>query len=159
MSKLSDAFISDLTKYIQRIARNMAKAVSDDMINEYITVINRFYSSYEPTKYRRHVERGQEPGLLRTYERFYKDPHGTMAYGGIKFSTAEMYSDYKTGEVDTLESFLEGFHGPRYAHIEFNIMPYDHMVKYRDLIAHNIQQYVDEAELEARGAGYRVLQF
>ena len=159
MSEVSSALITDLTRYIQRIARNMAKAITDDMEKEYNYVISRFYAEYTPEKYKRHAERGMEPGLTKTFIRYYKDPHGAIAYGGMKVSTENMYGDYNTGKLDTLESFLSGYHGPQSAGIWSYIDPYNHMVRFRNLIILNIQKYADEAELSARKGVYQVLKF
>ena len=127
-----DALESDVKMLSHALSSNLAHKISDEMAQEYQYVIDRFYSEYNPEYYKRHFDRGMKPGLQKTFKKYYKNPHNTIYYGGIEITSDNMYDDYHDSKDAVLSSFLNGYHGRSSAGIESSLLPYKHMLKFRD---------------------------
>lgn len=119
-------------------AKELAIEARERLTTEYLNVISDFYSEYEPKYYWRHFNNKYDnnslkrSGLGRTFEKYYKDSHGLVFSGGISISIDNMHTDYEGDQIDVLNSFLNGYHGPAYMGIESSIQPYNHMLRYKD---------------------------
>ena len=127
-----DALKNDISMLSHALSSNLAHKISDEMANEYQYVIEKFYNEYDPEYYVRHSERGMSPGLIKTFKKYYKNPHNTIYYGGIEITTENMYSDYRDSKEKVLSSFLNGYHGRPSAGVESSLLPYKHMLKFRE---------------------------
>ena len=134
------AIIKQVEDKVKEETLKLAHKVQDEMIKEYRHVINRFYGEYSPKLYKRHSSRGMAPGYELTYKKFWQNSHGALGvvYGGIEISSENMYNDYNYPAEYVLESFLNGFHGPPNSGIWSSIEAYNHMVKFRDILANNL---------------------
>ena len=116
------------------------------MTEEYLYVISKFYSEYEPKYYYRHFNNKfdddslRQSGLGRTFEKYYKNTHNTSYSGGICISIDNMYSDYASSQFDVLNSFLNGYHGPSYLNIESSIETYNHMLRFKELLIADFEE-------------------
>lgn len=133
-----DALKSDVKMLSHSLSSSLAHKISDEMAQEYQYVIDRFYSEYNPEHYRRHADRGMRPGLEKTFKKYYKNPHNTIYYGGIEITSDNMYNDYHDSKEKVLSSFLNGYHGRPSANIESSLLPYKHMLKFRDRLINEL---------------------
>lgn len=134
-----DALENDCKMLAHGISSNVAHKISDEMAREYQYVIDRFYGEYEPEYYKRHSKRGMVPGLNKTYKKYYKNPHNTIYYGGIEITSDNMYDDYHDSKDAVLSSFLNGYHGRASLGIESSLLPYKHMLKFRDILINDLE--------------------
>ena len=81
-----DALKSDVKILSHALSSNLAHKISDEMVQEYQYVIDRFYSEYDPEYYIRHSERSMKPGLNKTFKKYYKNPHNTFSEATDLFS-------------------------------------------------------------------------
>ena len=79
-----------------------------------------------------------KPGLEKTFKKYYKNPHNTIYYGGIEITSDNMYDDYRDSKEKVLSSFLNGYHGRPSAGIESSILPYKHMLKFREQLINDL---------------------
>lgn len=133
-----DALKSDVKMLSHALSSSLAHKISDEMAEEYQYVIERFYSEYNPEYYVRHSERGMKPGLNKTFKKYYKNPHNTIYYGGIEITSDNMYDDYRDPKEKVLSSFLAGYHGRPSAGIESSLLPYKHMLKFREQLVNEL---------------------
>lgn len=126
-----NALTSDVSMLRHSLSSSLAHKISEEMAKEYQYVINRFYTEYTPHYYKRHASRGMVPGLMKTFKKYYKNPHSSIYYGGIEINSDDMYKDYRDSREQVLESFLEGYHGRPSEGIESSILPYKHMLAFR----------------------------
>lgn len=127
-----DALKDDVKMLSHALSSSLAHKISDEMAQEYEYVIERFYGEYNPKYYKRH------PGLNKTFKKYYKNPHNTIYYGGIEITSDNMYNDYRDSKEDVLNSFLAGYHGRPSAGIESSILPYKHMLKFREQLINEL---------------------
>lgn len=127
-----NALNSDVKMLSHGLSSNLAHEISDRMAQEYQYVIDRFYSEYNPEHYKRHADRGMKPGLIKTFKKYYKNPHNTIYYGGIEITSDNMYDDYRDSKEKVLSSFLDGYHGRENAGIKSSLLPYKYMLKIRE---------------------------
>ncbi len=134
------AVIRQVEDRVKEETLKLAKKAQTELVKEYQYVINHFYSEYDPKVYKRHSQRGMTPGLELTYKKFWQNSHGGLGvvYGGVEISSENMYDDYRSPVEDVLQSFLDGHHGPANSGIWSSIKTYDHMVKFRDILANNL---------------------
>ena len=156
-----DALESDIKMLSHSLSSNLAHKISDEMAQEYQYVIDRFYSEYNPEHYKRHAERGIVPGLNKTFKKYYKNPHNTIYYGGIEITSDRMYDDYHDSKDVVLSSFLNGYHGRPSVGIESSILPYKHMLKFRDQLinelGHSDSALFSYAKNKAKGLPYQLI--
>ena len=133
-----DALESDVKMLSHALSSNLAHKISDEMAQEYQYVIDRFYSEYNPEYYKRHADRGMVPGLQKTFKKHYKNPHNTIYYGGIEITSDNMYDDYHDSKDVVLSSFLNGYHGRPSAGVESSLLPYKHMLKFRERLVNEL---------------------
>lgn len=156
-----DALESDVKMLSHSLSSSLAHKISDDLAQEYQYVIDRFYGEYTPQYYRRHSSRGMKPGLNKTFKKYYKNPHNTIYYGGIEISSEKMYTDYRDSKEDVLNSFLNGYHGRPSAGIESSLLPYKHMLKFRDILINELERsdsaLFSYAKNKARGLPYQLI--
>lgn len=138
-SKLISDLKSDMQMMSHAVSSDLAHQISDKMAEEYQYVIDRFYSEYEPKHYVRHADRGMTPGLQKTFKKYYKNPHNTIYYGGIEINTDRMYDDYHGSKDMVLGSFLDGYHGAPSAGIRSSLLPYKHMLKFRNKLFRDLK--------------------
>ena len=129
---------------IKQMARKKAKELAiearERMTEEYLCVISNFYSEYDPQYYYRHFNNRYDEwsllnsGLGHTFEKYYKNSHNSFYSGGISISTENMFSDYTAPQIDVLNSFLNGYHGPAFMGIESSIDTYRHMLRFKELL-------------------------
>ncbi len=136
--QLSRATREKLREKAREKAKELAIEARERMTQEYLDVITNFYSEYDPKCYYRHFNNKYDlhsllkSGLGRTFEKHYKNSHNSKYSGGITISTENMYSDYSTSQINVLNSFLNGYHGPAFMGIESSIETYNHMLRYKD---------------------------
>lgn len=135
-----DALKSDVKMLNHALSSNLAHKIADEMAQEYQYVIDRFYSEYDPEYYVRHSERGMKPGLNKTFKKYYKNPHNSIYYGGIEITSDNMYDDYHDSKDKVLSSFLNGYHGRPSVGIESSLLPYKHMLKYREQLIRELER-------------------
>ena len=133
-----DTLKNDVKMLSHSLSSSLAHKISDEMAQEYEYVIDRFYNEYSPEHYVRHSDRGMSPGLNKTFKKYYKNPHNTIYYGGIEISEDRMYDDYRDSKEKVLNSFLNGYHGRPSAGIESSLLPYKHMLKYRERLINEL---------------------
>ena len=133
-----DTLKSDVKMLSHALSSSLAHKISDEMAEEYQYVIERFYSEYDPEYYVRHSQRGMKPGLTKTFKKYYKNPHNTIYYGGIEILADRMYNDYRDSKEKVLSSFLNGYHGRPSAGIESSLLPYKHMLKFRERLINEL---------------------
>lgn len=133
-----NALESDVQMLSHALSSNLAHKISDEMAQEYQYVIERFYSEYDPEYYVRHSDKGMMPGLNKTFKKYYKNPHNTIYYGGIEITSENMYDDYRDSKEKVLSSFLDGYHGRPSAGIESSLLPYKHMLKFRERLINEL---------------------
>ena len=160
---------SDVSKFVHNFSSNLAHKISDEMAKEYQYVIDRFYSEYDPEYYVRHSKRGMRPGLEKTYRKYYTNKHNSIYYGGIEISPDRMYDDYRDSKEDVLSSFLSGYHGRPSAGIESSLLPYKHMLRFRDQLINALRDMdnkgystnpiISKAKAEAASLGYKMVKF
>ena len=138
-SKIFNDLKSDMKLMSHTISSDLAHQISDKMADEYQYVIDRFYSEYDPEHYVRHADRGMKPGLLKTFRKYYKNPHNTIYYGGIEITSDGMYDDYRDSKDDVLASFLSGYHGREIAGIKSSLLPYKHMLNFRNKLIKDLR--------------------
>ena len=138
-SEILNGLKSDMKQMSHAVSSELAHQISDTMVQEYLYVIDRFYSEYDPEHYMRHADRGMRPGLQKTFKKYYKNPHNTIYYGGIEISNDKMYDDYHDPNDKVLSSFLEGYHGRSIAGIKSSLLPYKHMLKFRDKLVKDLK--------------------
>ena len=138
-SKIMSDLESDIKLMSHTISSDLAHQISDKMAEEYQYVIDRFYSEHDPKHYTRHADRGMTPGLQKTFKKYYKNPHNTIYYGGIEISSDYMYNDYHDSSEEVLSSFLSGYHGREIAGIKSSLLPYKHMLKFRDKLLRDLK--------------------
>lgn len=151
----------DVKKLSHALSSNLAHKISDEMAQEYQYVIERFYAEYEPESYERHSARGLMPGLNKTFKKYYKNPHNVIYYGGIEIDSEKMYNDYHDSKDEVLDSFLAGYHGRPSAGIESSLMPYQHMLNFRDGLINELgrsnSSLLSYAKNKARGLPYQLI--
>ena len=133
-----DALKSDVKMLSHSLSSNLAHKISDEMAREYQYVIDRFYSEYDPEYYVRHSERGMRPGLIKTFKKYYTNKHNSIYYGGIEITSDNMYDDYRDSKEKVLSSFLDGYHGRPSAGVESSLLPYKHMLKFRERLINEL---------------------
>ena len=133
-----NALKNDVNMLSHALSSGLADKISDEMAEEYQYVIERFYDEYDPERYVRHSKRGMIPGLNKTFKKYYKNPHNTIYYGGIEITSENMYNDYRDSKEKVLSSFLNGYHGRPSAGVESSLLPYKHMLKYRDQLINEL---------------------
>lgn len=152
---------NDIRMLSHSLSSNLAHKISDEMAEEYEYVIERFYGEYKPEHYKRHSDRGLVPGLTKTYKKYYKNPHNVIYYGGIEISSDKMYNDYHDSKDEVLESFLEGYHGRPSARIESSLLPYQHMLNFREELITELGRSDSSlflyAKNKARGLPYQLI--
>ena len=138
--QLSNTTKEKLKQMAREKAKQLATEARDRMSEEYLYIISNFYSEYEPQYYNRHFNNLYDEnsllnsGLGHTFEKYYKNSHNSSYSGGISISTENMYSDYNAPQIDVLNSFLNGYHGPAFLGIESSIKTYRHMVRFKELL-------------------------
>ena len=133
-----NALESDVKKLSHSLSSGLAHKIADEMAQEYQYVIDKFYDEYKPKRYRRHADRGMTPGLNKTFKKYYKNPHNTIYYGGIEITSENMYDDYRDSKDKVLNSFLNGYHGRPSVGIESSLLPYKHMLKFREQLIYEL---------------------
>lgn len=155
------ALESDVKMLSHALSSSLAHKISDEMAKEYQYVIDRFYSEYSPKYYKRHSERGMTPGLNKTFKKYYKNPHNTIYYGGIEITSDNMYDDYRDSKEAVLGSFLNGYHGRASAGIESSLLPYKHMLSFRDSLINELGRsdsaLFSYAKNKAKGLPYQLI--
>lgn len=154
-----DVVKDDVKKYMHNISSNLAHRISDELAQEYQYVIDRFYNEYEPLYYIRHSTKGMQSGLSKTFKKYYKNPHNTIYYGGIEITSKNMYDDYHDSKEDVLNSFLNGYHGRPSLGIESFLAPFEHMLRFRNLLATKINIFVPDAVNKAKKTSYKLLRW
>lgn len=167
---ISQSLYDDLETYVDGVAKYLADKAAHLLDAEYQTVIQQFYSEYEPQVYKRHHDRpeyaGTERGLDRTYEAITSDSPTWFArksevlssggvtngnrFGGIRISTDRMYTDYVGTQQEVLDSFLEGFHGLKSGNIKATRPAEEWMRNYCNQLANSIGKYAEEAKAYAK---------
>jgi hypothetical protein len=136
--QLSEKTKQELREKAKQKAKELAIEAREKITKEYLDVISKFYSEYEPKYYIRHFNNRYDEhsllssGLGRTFEKYYKNSHGTIFSGGISISSENMYSDYNDSPAEVLSHFLDGYHGYKFQGIKSSIDTYEHMLDYRD---------------------------
>lgn len=138
----------DFTRALERdvdilrhsLSSSLAHKISDELADEYQYIIDKFYNEYTPKRYKRHSSKGLQPGLMKTFRRYYKNPHNTIYYGGIEINSDDMYNDYRDSKDKVLNSFLSGYHGRPSEGIESSLLPYKHMLKFREHLINELRR-------------------
>ena len=158
-----DALRSDVNMLSHALSSSLAHKIADEMAEEYQYVIERFYSEYDPEYYVRHSKRGMNPGLNKTFKKYYKNPHNTIYYGGIEITSDNMYNDYRDSKEKVLNSFLDGYHGRPSAGIESSLLPYKHMLKFKEHLENELGRpdsaLLSYAKNKAKALPYQLIKF
>ena len=101
------------------------------------------------------------PGLNKTFKKYYKNPHNTIYYGGIEITSDNMYDDYRDSKEKVLSSFLDGYHGRLSAGVESSLLPYKHMLKFRERLVNELERsdsaLFSYAKNKARALPYQLI--
>lgn len=121
---LSKEYKEKIKKEAQDRAKSLATEARDLMAKEYISIIQQFYTEYEPEYYYRHKINYSDSGIMdtglgRTFEKYYKESHSRYYSGGIWIDTVRhdgtnrnMFTDYSGTPEQVMNTFMLGFHGP-----------------------------------------------
>lgn len=152
---------NDIKMLSHALSSNLAHKISDEMADEYQYIIERFYGEYKPEHYKRHSARGLMPGLNKTFKKYYKNPHNVIYYGGIEIDSEKMYNDYHDSKDEVLDSFLAGYHGRESEDIRSSLLPYQHMLNFRDDLINQLgrsdSSLLSYAKNKARGLPYQLI--
>lgn len=148
---------SGVKEEIKRIATDKIKAAAQKIADELTlyakSTILDFYVGYDPVKYKR------QHGLFDTGDRYYKNAHGNIYYGGVELHPGSgSYSGWSGGhrvgisaDWPSALAIFSGRHGyvEAFPHTISNIPPkmspppFDLIQKRRDEIVANINSYVN----------------
>lgn len=82
----------DTIKYLEKQAKKKASELAHEaqqrLTNGYVSFIDLYYSDYTPQQYVR------THNLYRSYNKFYKNSHGTIFYGGVEVTPERMFDNY-----------------------------------------------------------------
>lgn len=144
---ITDALVSDLRKYGEKICVGLATMVRDKLESETISAIEAFYNDYTPIYYKRHYYNFTK----HSYSKYYKNPHGTIVTGGILLSSEDMDDIYQDSKEEVFDLFYHGFHGVASGFIEpksftnvpeiMSPSPLEMIINARDDIVKNINRY------------------
>lgn len=122
--KLDKKKLDDIQTKVQHAAKDLAIEAREKMTKEYVSILQQFYTEYEPEYYYRHKIDYSDSGIMdtglgRTFEKYYKNSHDKIFSGGIWIDThrhdgsgRDMYDDYRGTQEQVLNSFMLGYHGP-----------------------------------------------
>jgi hypothetical protein len=106
--KISNDLINDLKKYLKEVCVGCATFCRDDLTEHTTDAINNFYADYDPLKYSRHFFNFYK----NSFEKYYKNPHGQIVYGGVLLTPYNMQDIYKDEPASHVFDFVyNGFHG------------------------------------------------
>ena len=97
-----------LNKYVQNVCRVAAGKIRDDLNEEAITAIAKFYTSYSPKHYKRHYYNFMD----NSFQKYYANPHNKIYYGGVKLTPELMDDIYQADTQQVFDTVYAGFHGP-----------------------------------------------
>lgn len=80
--------IKYLEKQAQKKASELAHEAQQRLTDGYVSFIDLYYSDYTPQQYVR------THNLYRSYNKFYKNSHGTIFYGGVEVTPERMFDNY-----------------------------------------------------------------
>lgn len=124
---LNKDIIKYLEKQVQKKATQLAHEAQERLINKYTFLINWFYKDYNPIQYVR------THNLYNSYNKFYKNSHGTIFYGGIEITSDRMFDNYdQITPSDIMSKFIYNPNGTYHGwyDIPANFTLYDEIHKY-----------------------------
>ena len=152
------ALEKEVRAYANKVASNTARIIADELTEEASSSISDFYDDYEPRYYRRHYYNLQKNG----FQRYYRNPHNTIFYGGVELTPERMDDLYNASPEQVLNTVMGGFHGVAsmitagYADMGFINQtsfvprmiptPMERLLDKKEYITRNIQKYIDRAQ-------------
>lgn len=151
----------DIDKLLFNVTKNMATQIRDDLYDEAVFAIEKFYQHYEPHFYLR------GNGLKKTYKKLYQNSHGKTIKSGVSLSNDKMPNDYGIRNDYIFNLGYSGYHGnvsmfPNYSGFVPPIMtpsPLEIILNKRDNIISNIEKYKETALVNSRKDSYSILSF
>lgn len=98
---------NDLEKYSSKVAVGLATKVRDDLIEATVYAIAAFYMDYTPKYYKRHYYNF----MNNSYEKYYRNAHGNIVYGGVFLSPSGMDDIYQDETQEVFDLVYAGYHG------------------------------------------------
>lgn len=133
--KLNNNTINLLKSKGQECAKKLAIDAANKLMVEYQRLVKDYYSEYTPNHYKRVY------GLSDPVKKLYKNAHGAIYYGGIELLPENLTINTKQQGVEksimAFDSFLDGFHGPKFLNISQESNPYKRLLIYRDFLKMN----------------------
>lgn len=138
----------DIQKLGNEVAKNISRKASELITEEYQYIITQFYSSYTPSYYHR-------SDTLRdySYKPYFRslNNHYNKYIGGVEFTPERMdYVGYTAPPEEILSYALQGYHGHPSLDIHTGLMPYEHMLRFRDSVLTHIDTWADWAIVTAK---------
>lgn len=151
---------SDMEAYGKNIAKHMAQDIAMDLTEYSEQVMSDFYADYNPKSYSRH-------GNFYNISRRYYKKRGDLYIGGVDLLRNELPDVYSGSYSEPFYVFnrvvFEGLHGFASLTIpntitntppNFSPPPYARVLKKRDEILNNIDQYETAAANKAKKDNY-----
>ena len=144
---------SDIQKFGNSIAKNIALTVRDAITAEYAIAVEEFYNAYTPLQYERKWQ------LRKSFRPYYRNPHGTRYHGGVEITTDKMKDVHNDSNEMVLSYALGGWHGNPNRGIYTPPYIYEHVANYRDTLFGYIDLIAEDAIEKAKKESYKLLQF
>lgn len=164
---ISKDLIKDLKKYSEKFCVGMATQVRDDLTEQTVFAIGKFYMDYKPKYYKRHYYNFMD----NSYKKYYSNPHGHIIRGGVELSYMFMDDIYQDDTEEVFDFVYHGFHGVASAFDKQNnpiagkrtipsVMkpsPLDIIYNRRKYIISNINEFTNKAYEKAKSYNYDTL--
>lgn len=159
---IDQKLIKDLEKYSTTVCKSLATQTREEMYKTAQYAIEEFYNDYDPIYYKRHYCNFKK----NSFEKYYKNPHGSIIRGGVELTPYELDDLYRADSEYVFNLVYSGFHGnvnmlptnniSNVPHI-MSPSPLDILLDKRDYIVNNIEDYKKEAQEKANNNSYNTL--
>lgn len=148
----------ELREYALQIKKDMAQDVKSYLLDAAASAIEAFYNSYTPISYHRHYWNFRQ----NSYTGYYKNPHNSVIYGGIRLTPEEIRDIYRADTNTVFNGFMAGMHGnimmvgsPEITNIPpmMVVSPLERMLDARDYYVDHIKKMAKPIIKTAKGAG------
>lgn len=154
---ISSQLLNDLKKYSEQVCVGMATFTRDDLTDMALHAMANFYMDYTPYFYKRHYYNFMD----NSYMKYYKNPHGSIVYGGVELSPKNMDNIYADPVEEVFDMVYAGFHGPasiKNDGVPRSEPPKEQIENYRDYIVTNIQKYRSHGFQRANSLSYSTIE-
>ena len=155
--EISSQLISDLKKYTEQVCVGMATFTRDDLTDTALRAMANFYGDYTPRFYKRHYYNFMD----NSFEKYYRNPHGSIVRGGVELTYEDMENIYSDPVNEVFDMVYSGFHGPisvKNESVPRSTPPKEEIETYRDYLVSNINQYRDYGLNRANALSYSTIE-